>query len=159
MHAATNTPETVVSGRPALIAIDHDAFHAEHIGHTDDGRQFILTTPFDPAWGAKSGCEFVALYTFDASGGLIQAAIDSFGPRANLDHEAQRAKYAERLASLGGVSFGRVCIAPFAVERFGLRFGLIPRAPEQDGGDGAVEMQPGNYMAFFPPWDSGEYDT
>ena len=23
----------------------------------------------------------------------------------------------------------------------------------------AVEMMPGNYMAFFEPWDSGEYDT
>jgi hypothetical protein len=23
----------------------------------------------------------------------------------------------------------------------------------------AVEAQPGNYMAFFAPWDSGVYDT
>jgi len=23
----------------------------------------------------------------------------------------------------------------------------------------AVELQPGNYMAFFEPWDSGDYDT
>jgi hypothetical protein len=23
----------------------------------------------------------------------------------------------------------------------------------------AVEVQPGNYMAFFEPWDSGDYDT
>ncbi len=23
----------------------------------------------------------------------------------------------------------------------------------------AVELQPGNYMAFFEPWESGDYDT
>ena len=23
----------------------------------------------------------------------------------------------------------------------------------------AVEVMPGNYMAFFEPWDNGDYDT
>ena len=105
------------------------------------------------------GCEFVALYTFGLSDQLIEAMIDCYGPRSGLDDDAWRAGYAEKLASLGDVSFERVEIAPFSVERFGLEFGLIARPPE-DGDDAwAVEMQPGNYMAFFEPWDSGEYDT
>nr|BFE57442.1 hypothetical protein GCM10020063_019680 [Dactylosporangium thailandense] len=30
----------------------------------------------------------------------------------------------------------------------------------EDGGDPWwVELEPGNYMAFSSPWDSGEYDT
>lgn len=148
-----------MEGRPDLIAIDHDDYHAEHIGRTDDGRQFILTTPFDPAMGVNPGCEFVALYTFDLSGQLIEAKIDSFGPRSSLDDDARYAKYAERLASLGDISFERVEVVPFAVERFGLEFGLIARPPEEDDNAWAVEMQPGNYMAFFEPWDSGDYDT
>lgn len=144
-----------MEGRPDLIAIDHDDYHAKHIGRTRDGRQFILTTPFDPAIGS----EFVALYLFDLSGRLIEAKIDSFGPRPNLDDEAWRTLYAERLASLGDVSFERVVVVPFAVERFGLEFGLIARPPEEDDDIWAVEMLPGNYMAFFEPWDSGDYDT
>ena len=64
-----------------------------------------------------------------------------------------------RLASLGDASFERVEVAPFGIERFGLEFGLVARAPEDEDDEWAVEMQPGNYMAFFEPWDSGEYDT
>ena len=32
-------------GRPELIAINHDDYHAEHVGRTADGRQFFLTRP------------------------------------------------------------------------------------------------------------------
>jgi len=41
----------------------------------------------------------------------------------------------------------------------GTKFGLVLREPEEEADPWAVEMQPGNYMAFFEPWDSGEYDT
>jgi hypothetical protein len=46
------------------------------------------------------------------------------------------------------------------VQRFGTTFGLVPRAPDEDDEDGrwSVEMHPGNYMAFFEPWE-GDYDT
>jgi hypothetical protein len=148
-----------MNNQPKLIAINHDDYHAEHIGRTHDGRQFILTTPFNPATGENPGSEFVALYTFEPSGQLIEAKIDNLGPRSSVDEDARRAIYAERLASLGDVSFERVEVAPFSVERFNLTFGLIARPPEEDDDVWAVEMQPGNYMAFFEPWDSGEYDT
>jgi hypothetical protein len=148
-----------MEGRPSLIAINHDDYLAAHIGRTSDGGQFILTNPFEPAIGNDLGCEYVALYVFDQSGKLTEAKIDSFGPRTTIDNAARRTLYAERLASLGDVLFEQVEIAPFSVERFGLDFGLIARVPDEDDDAWAVEMQPGNYMAFFEPWDSGEYDT
>src|SRR5688500_7198055 len=38
---------TRASGRrPKLVAINHDDHHARHVGRTEDGRQFFLTTPF-----------------------------------------------------------------------------------------------------------------
>jgi hypothetical protein len=144
---------------PDLVAIDHDDYHAEHIGRTSDSRQFFLTTPFEPASPGSEGCEFVALYTFDKSGTLLDAVIDSFGPRGAENEGRRRDLYELRLKSLGSVSFERIEIAPFAVERFGTRFGLVLREPEEEGDPWAVEVQPGNYMAFFEPWDSGVYDT
>jgi hypothetical protein len=45
------------------------------------------------------------------------------------------------------------------VERFGTTFGLVLRQPEDEDDPWAVEVMPGNYMAFFEPWDSGDYDT
>ncbi len=149
------------SGAPDLVAINHDDYHAEHVGRTADGRQFFLTTPFEAASepGASDGGEFVALYIFDAAGKLLEAKIDAFGPRATMDEDARRRIYRQRLRELGDVTFGRIEVAPFTVERFGMTFGLVVREPEDDDDVWAVEVQPGNYMAFFEPWDSGVYDT
>ena len=144
---------------PELVAIDADEYHARHVGHAVDGRQFFLTAPFEPAIGGKLGCEYVALYTFDAKGRLLEALIESFGPRATAKSEAISSGYNAMLASLGTVTCDRIEVAPFKIERFGTEFGLIVREPEEEDDIWAVEVQPGNYMAFFEPWDSGDYDT
>ena len=146
-------------GKPERVAIEHDGYHAEHIGRTDDGRQFFLTTPFEPALDNCEGSEFVALFLFDDEGCLLEAKIDDFGPRASCDNKKRRHCYETRLQELGRVSFERIEVRPFAVERFGTTFGLILREPEDEDDIWAVEMHPGNYMAFFQPWDSGEYET
>ena len=80
------------SNPPAIVAIDADDYHAEHVGKTVDGRQFFLTTPLEPAVN-------------------------------------------------------------------GSEVGLVLRHPDEEGAPWAVEVQPGNYTAFFEPSDSGEYDT
>ncbi|WP_165249534.1 hypothetical protein [Paludisphaera soli] len=152
----------MLDGPPDLIAIDHDESTARHVGRTADGRQFFLTNPFVPTNepGADGGGEFVALYLFDPAGKLLEARIDAFGPSATVDEAEWRRVYEERLRELGDVALGRIEVAPFAIERFGVEFGLVPREPEEDEDDvWAVEAQPGNYMAFFEPWDSGDYDT
>lgn len=144
--------------KPDLIAIDHDDHHAEHIGHLPDGRQFFLTSPFVPAAGVP-GREFIALFLFDEHGGFLEARIDDLGTRAELDQQQANRLYEQRLTELGAVEFGRIEVQPFEVERFGTNFGLVPRPPEDEDDEWWVELQPGNYMAFHEPWDSGEYDT
>ena len=145
--------------KPKVLAIEHDDYHARHIGSLPDGRQFFLTTPFVPAMGGSAGREFVALYLFDKRGRFLEAWIDDLGTRAELDQQRARAVFEHRLTELGPVEYGRIEVQPFEVKRFGTRFGLIPRPPEEEDDEWAVEVQPGNYMAFFEPWDSGDYDT
>jgi len=150
----------MADGPPELVAIDHDDYHAEHVGHTSDGRQFFLTTPFLPAHrDDQPGCEFVALYLFDAEGRLLEAKIDSLGPRATADDEKRRSIRDQHLADLGDATFDRIEVCPFSIERFGTQFGLIACEVEDDPGVWTVELLPGNYMAFWEPWDSGDYDT
>ena len=146
-------------GRPALIAIEHDDYRAEYVGHLADGRQFFLTTPFIPALGSHPGEEFVALYLFDQDGQLTDSKIDSFGPRQTMDAKARRDLRDRRLRELGPLVFDRIEIAPFAIDRSGVSFGLIVREPEDDDDPWAVTVEPGDFMAFFAPWDSGDYDT
>lgn len=144
---------------PKLIAIDHDDYHAEFVGKTADGKQFFLTEPFDPGTKTNPGNEFVALYLFDEEGNLIEALIDEFGPRDKMDRNARDALSEKRLADLGEIEFGRIEIAPFSVEKFGITFGLIPNEPEDKGDELSITLEPGNYMAFYEPWDSGDYLT
>ncbi|WP_369142023.1 hypothetical protein [Streptomyces sp. R44] len=157
--ARWTTEEAMSGSPPALVAINHDDYHAQHVGRTADGRQFFLTTPFVPAIGTEAGGEFVALFLFNATGRFIEAVIDHFGPRATMDKDARRERYERLLHELGPVTFERIEVAPFAVERFGTTFGLVLREPDDEDDEWAVELQPGDYMAFFEPWDSGDYDT
>ncbi|HOW77749.1 MAG TPA: hypothetical protein PK959_17845 [Candidatus Competibacteraceae bacterium] len=145
--------------RPDLIAIDHDDYHASHVGRTKVGSQFFLTTPFVPATGGRAGREFVALYVFDAHGRFREARIDDLGTRAEFDEQRVRSVFDQRLAELGPVEYCRIEVQPFQIEQFGITFGLVPRPPEAEDGEWWVEAQPGNFMAFHEPWDSGEYDT
>lgn len=145
-------------GIPDTILIKIDDFHAKHIGRTSDGLQFFLTTPFVPALGRTPGSEYIALFLFDTNGKLIDATIDDLGPRSALDRDAASILYQQRLESLGNVDFCDIRIAPFKIERFGIDFGMIPRECKDEDDEPAIEMQPGNYMAFFDPWD-GDYDT
>ncbi|UUZ53340.1 hypothetical protein LP419_31405 [Massilia sp. H-1] len=123
------------------------------------GASSSLPCHLSRAIGGSAGCEFVALYLFDEKGLLIEARIDSMGPRATMDNEARQKLYKQRLKELGEISLERIEIAPYSVERFGTSFGLVLHEPDDVDDPWAVEAQPGNYMAFFEPWDSGEYDT
>jgi hypothetical protein len=151
----------MAKGPPKTIALDHDDYAAEFVGVTEDGRQFFLTTPFVPANAAdtETGREFLALYLFDKAGALLSATIDDLGPRSRMNEAARIARRDELVASLGKVKYRRIKVAPFKVERFGVEFGFIPQPPEEEGEDWSVIVEPGNYMCFWPPWTSGEYDT
>lgn len=77
---------------------------------------------------------------------------DRWPPRGDRLHE-------QRLVELGEVEFQRIEVRPFSVERFGTQFGLVATEVNDDPGVWTVELLPGNYMAFFAPWNSGDYDT
>ena len=148
--------ETMNEEPPKIIAICHDDYHAKTVGTTPDGRQFFLTYPFVPL-----GHDFVALYLFDEEGQLLEAKIEDLGPRDSIDQERFEDMLKLRLRELGEVTFGDISVAPFSVERFGIEFGLIAEGPEDPEDEEAhwwVTVQPGDYMAFYPPWD-GDYDT
>lgn len=149
----------MAKGPPKSVTLAHDDYAARFVGWTADGRQFFLTHPFVPAIGGNPGREFLALYLFDRGGELVDKRIEDLGTRAGLDEDAARARRAAMLDSLGPVKFGKIEVAPFRVEAFGVEFGFIPQPPEEVGDDWSVIVEPGNYMCFWPPWTSGDYDT
>ena len=138
---------------PATFPIIHDDYHADRIGKLPDGTQFFVTTPFRPAGGDDPGEEFLAVFLFEPDGRFREARIDSFGSRATMNRDAARTRLDERMNELEGATFCDITVSPFAINQEGTEFGFIPE--EETGG---IELQPGNSMAFFEPWD-GHYDT
>lgn len=144
---------------PGLVALEPDDSHAQHVGRTKSGQQFFLTTPFVPHSPGNAGCEYVALYIFDAAGKLIESKIDSFGPRPSMNHQKRKDTIDLRLYELGKISRERIMMQPFTVEHEGVTFGLVATPPAPGDKSWVVDVEPGNYMAFFEPWDSGVYET
>ena len=99
------------------------------------------------------------MQVFDKGGNLQSATIDDLGPRAGMDIAARLARRDALLASLGEVKYQRIKVAPFRIEMFGVEFGFIARPPEEPDEDWCVTVEPGDYMCFWPPWTSGDYDT
>ena len=159
MSMQINGDRSMNSNKPVTVAIDHDDYHAEHVGRTQEGLQFFLTTPFEAPLSNTQGCEYIALFKFDLAGNLVDSIIDTLGPRGSYDEDARKNKYLTRLKELGDVDYQRIEVKPFSINHNGVEVGLIAREPENEGDIWAVELLPGNYMAFFEPWDSGEYDT
>ena len=138
---------------PSTFPVKRDEYHADLIGKLPDGTQFFITTPFCAAGGDDPGAEFLAVFLFEPGGKFREARIDCFGPRAAMDEGIAKDRLEERMAELNGAVFCDILVSPFSVQFEGTEFGLI--AEQETGG---IELQPGNSMAFFPPWD-GYYDT
>jgi|SRR5579884_4570555 len=150
----------MIKGPPSTVALDPDNNAAAFVGHTADGRQFFLTMPFVPGMvGREPGREFIALYLFDPAGRMLTAIIEDLGSTDSVVEPARLARRNELLASLGDVWYGRIEVTPFTIERFGTQFGFIPQAPDDPDDDWCVIAQPGDYMCFWPPWNTGDYDT
>ena len=146
---------------PDRICIAHDDNYAKFVGRTQDGMQFFITQPFVPY-----GHDFVARYFFDENGKLLNATIHDLGNRSSgeppgnalLNSTDGEALQKQLLDELGDVDFCDINVSPFSYESHDTTFGLIPVPPEKDDEDWTVIAEPGNYMAFLPPWD-GEYYT
>jgi predicted DNA-binding WGR domain protein len=149
---------------PRFVRICHDDYHAKYVGKTAGGDQFFMTFPFSSGAEGTPRGNFIALYVFDEFGLLKDARIHSEQALGLKTRTAVDAFAAAELASLGKIKYGDIKVAPFDVEKFGQRFGLVfdPGDPETDEDPDepyiTVTVEPGNYMAFNPPWE-GDYDT
>lgn len=157
----SSIPEYAPGLPPRFVRINHDNYHARYVGKTANGDQFFLTFPFLPRIDAKPGGNYVALYLFDEFGLLKQANIYSEQEQGLTTKTAVDGFVQKLLLTLGKHKFGDIKVAPFCVREFGHPFGLIfdpGEITEDDEPYTCVTVEPGNYMAFNPPWD-GDYDT
>jgi len=87
----------------------------------------------------------------------MRHTIDLVGERGKYPAESMGQLVDSRLSDLGKRTRTDIWVKPFQIERHGATFGLVPRHVEGSGW--VVEFMPGNTLQFFPPWETGEYDT
>lgn len=143
-------------GSPERITIVPDDYHVEYAGTAEDGRRFFITTPFVPGSLGGGGNEFVATFFWKSDGDYDSMDVQEFGPRDSMDRGAREAAIAKHISDLGKYELEEIVVAPFSDEAFGTKFGFIPQEFE---GTVTVNLMPGDAVAFYEPWDSGEYDT
>ena len=141
---------------PFRIRLVPDIFHVRYAGTAADGRRFFLSDKlFD---GDR---QFVAVFLWRSDGEFDELRVDTVprterGPIGQLLRWDARPFVRARLAELRPIVREPISVAPFEETRDGVRFGFIER--ELDG-QPDVYVSPGDFIAYYPPWDGLEYDT
>lgn len=142
---------------PQRIVIVPDDYHVIHAGKTMTGKQFLVTTPFD---FLEKSRDFLAIFFWDKQGDFLEADIEYLGTREEVtaDFSIYEKLLEKKLAALIPYRIMSINVAPFEVEQFDTKFGLIyKKSLLETGFYEAVELHPGNSIAFTPPWDGNYY--
>jgi len=157
-NSGTNSNIDHTTG-PKSVRMMSDDYHLEHFGETQDGK--LVWIGYQHNWNHKTGetIDYIFKFIFDKTGKLVASDIRTIGVRGQYDVDQQRLEFSDLLAADVISTPASVMIQTFSVLHDGIEFGLIVREPEEDEDIWCVEFMPGNTMAFFKPFDSGDYDT
>jgi hypothetical protein len=141
---------------PKRITIVPDDYHVPYAGTAEDGRRFFLS---DELFDMESG--YVGLFLWKADGAFDEVKVGEVGRAAGLPPgQAGPAGadelVASRLAELGRYVLEPIEVEPFAKEVDGVTFGWVGNEFE---GVYSINIEPGNFIAYYEPWDGLDYDT
>lgn len=141
---------------PARFRIVPDDYHVPYAGTAEDGRKFFLS---DELFGP--GAAYVGLYLWKADGTFDEVKVDEVRrpagvPPGQAASAAADQLIAARLGELGKYVLEPIDVAPFAVQRNGVTFGWVGTEFE---GTYSIHIEPGDFIAYYAPWDGLDYDT
>jgi hypothetical protein len=147
-----------VKDAPERITIVPDDYHVPYAGTAEDGRQFFLSDElFDAGTELSPGGSFVGLFLWSADGSFEEVRVSTLKMRSGEAARAEsKAIVREMLDGLGDYDLEPITVAPFIEEIDGVRFGW--RVIEFDGVV-SVNIEPGDFIAYYEPWDGLGYDT
>jgi len=153
---------------PDILPIKRmEDYHTHYVGRCSDGRQFFGqdgvwvflkpgTPATDPDFLNLRG-EYVILHIFDKDGNYISTQHWYAGTSADSTKEIRQAMtdtLEKWIDELGAWEFADIAVKLFQVDIDGFIFGLVP-----DEETGFINLMPGKSIAFYEPWEDGEYWT
>ncbi|GAA1602834.1 MULTISPECIES: hypothetical protein [Kribbella] len=153
---AKSTPEPTREVAPQRFRIVPDDYHVPYAGTAQDGRKFFLS---DELFAGNAG--YVGLYLWNADGTFDEVKADVVRrtpgvPPAQAASAGADALIKSRLAELGNYKLEPIDVAPFTTKVDGTTFGWIL---DQFEGQYSIHIEPGDFIAYYAPWDGLGYDT
>ena len=149
-----------VEGPPQRFRIVPDDYHVPYVGTAQDGRKFFLSEElFAP--GPGRGSSYVGLFLWKADGTFDEVRVDEVPrpqgvPVGQAAPAGARRLVAQRLRELGDYTLEPIEVAPFTQEVGGVTFGWMLRRYD---GTYSLSIEPGDFIAYYAPWDGLDYDT
>ena len=153
------TPEPAPEPAPERFTIVPDDYHVPYAGTAEDGRRFFLSEElFSPVRGSA----YVGLFLWEADGTFDEVRVDRVSRPGGLPPgQAGPAGAADlvdaRLAELGDYVLQPIEVEPFLEKVDGVRFGW--KVGQYDDGSYYINIEPGDFIAYYAPWDGLGYDT
>jgi hypothetical protein len=142
---------------PERFTIVPDDYHVPYAGTAEDGRKFFLS---EELFNRDSA--YVGLFLWNADGTFDEVRVDAVVLPGGLPPgQAGRAGVEDvveaRLAELGDYVLEPIEVEPFTQEVDGVTFGW--RVDQYEDGQYQINIEPGDFIAYYEPWDGLGYDT
>lgn len=142
---------------PKYFTIVPDDYHVPYAGTAEDGRKFFLS---DELFGQDSA--YVGVFLWKSDGTFDEVRVDAIARAGGLPPGQAGPAGAEdlveaRLAELGEYVLEPITVEPFTREVDGVTFGW--KVDGSGSGAYSINIEPGDFIAYYAPWDGLEYDT
>jgi hypothetical protein len=150
-------PDAAALVEPERFTIVPDDYHVPYAGTAEDGRKFFLSEElFD------GDAAFVGLFLWNADGTFDEVRVDAVDragalPPGQAGPAGSEGLVAARLAELGDYVLEPIEVEPFTQEVDGVTFGW--NVDTYDDGTYFINIVPGDFIAYYAPWDGLGYDT
>jgi hypothetical protein len=146
-----------VDQAPQRFTIVPDDYHVPYAGTAEDGRRFFLSEELFSGNDA-----YVGLYLWKPDGTFDQVHVEAVPRRTDAPiGQAAPAGAQElidaRLAELGDYTLEPIEVEPFIEKVDGVNFGW--KVGRYDDGTYFINIEPGDFIAYYAPWDGLEYDS
>ena len=145
-----------MGGVPERFTIVPDDYHVPYAGTAEDGRRFFLS---DELFSHEKA--YVGLFLWTADGAFEEVRVEAVDrpqglPPGQAGPADAQALVDARLAELGEFVLEPIQVEPFIEKVEGVGFGW--EVVKYDGMY-SINIAPGDFIAYYEPWDGLEYDT
>ncbi|MGH3348993.1 MAG: hypothetical protein ACRDO4_18590 [Nocardioides sp.] len=150
--------QSVVEQAPERFTIRPDDYHVPYAGTAEDGRRFFLSQElFEPG-----GSAYVGLFLWRADGTFDEVRVDEVSgpdgvPPGQAAPAGARALIRAQFAELGDYTLEPIEVEPFTEEIDGVTFGW--KVGRYEDGSYYINIEPGDFIAYYARWDGLGYDT